>query len=123
MVLPHSIANLGAPKNATPEIMAGLRAEKARQAALIEEREHQRLSSLADYVEAHPEAITQASAYVAQFLDSHGHVRLHWALKKWQEILAAWSPSQIANLLRDKGEETRSLRETSPFARPSSGRS
>lgn len=119
MNIPPSIANLGAPKNAAPELMAKLRAEKARQAALIESREVQRLRSLADYVEQHPESVAQAKTYVDKFLNSPGHVRLHWALNRWREILASWSVNQIANLLRDNGEDSRALRETSPFARPS----
>lgn len=122
MNLPHSIAILGAPKNAAPELMAKLRAEKTRQAALVESREASRLCSLADYVEQHPESIAQAKAYVEKFLNSPGHVRLHWALNKWRKILASWSPNQIANLLRDEGAESRTLRESSPFARPASSR-
>ena len=122
MTIPPSIANLGAPKNATPELMAELRAEKARQAALIQAREVQRLHSLADYVEQHPESVNQAKAYVDKFLGSPGHVRLHWALEKWSVILSSWSLRQIAGLLRDRGESSRALRETSPFARPASQR-
>jgi hypothetical protein len=119
MTLPPSIANLGAPPNATPQMMAQLRAEKARQAALIEQRENQRLRSLAEYIETHPvEAVAQASAHVDRFLASPGHVRLHWALAKWKTILATWPVTRIVSLLRDNDDSTRDLRETSPFSRP-----
>lgn len=119
MILPPSIANLGAPKNATPQIMEMLRAEKARQAAIIDERETRRLHALADYIEAHPqEAVAQATAHVRKFLGSAGHVRIHWALQKWKDILATWPVARIALLLRETDEEKRELRETSPFARP-----
>ena len=119
MTLPLSIANLGAPRNATPEMMAQLRKEKARFAGIVEAREIGRLRSLADYVEEHPaEALEQASAYVHKFLESRGHVRLHHALQKWNDILHTWPLSKIISLLRETNEETRELRETSPFARP-----
>jgi hypothetical protein len=99
--------------------MAQIRAEKARQAAIIEERESRRLHSLADYIEAHPAAaLTQATAHVQKFLASAGHVRIHWALEKWKNILETWPVPRIASLLRDTDEERRELRETSPFARP-----
>jgi hypothetical protein len=122
MPLPESIMNLGAPRNATPEIMAALRAEKARQGQIIEEREKTRLQGLADYIVSNPESLSQAKAYVSRFLNSPDHSTLHWALREWREILDAWELPQIASLLKDDSESTRHLRETAPFARPQSAR-
>jgi hypothetical protein len=55
---------------------------------------------------------------VARFLASPAHIRLHWALSEWKEILRTWKAPQIAALFRDELEEHRHLRETSPFAGP-----
>jgi hypothetical protein len=110
--------NLGAPLNAAPEIMVALRAEKHRQARIIEDRERERLMELADYISTHPESISQARSYVDRFLSSPSHSALHWALREWHDILEQRSASQIADLLRESSESTRHLRETSPFARP-----
>jgi hypothetical protein len=119
MTLPPSIANLGAPLKATPEMMMQLRAEKARHAATIEEREIQRLRSLTDNIEAHPQqALAQASVFIQTLLGNPGHIRLHRALKQWEDILDSWPVSRIASLLRETNEDTRELRETAPFARP-----
>jgi hypothetical protein len=120
MPLPASIMNLGAPLNATPEVMAALRAEKTRQARIIEDRDRARLLELADYISTHPESLSQARSYVDCFLSSPAHSALHWALREWDEILAERSLSEISDLLRDDSESTRHLRETSPFARPQS---
>jgi hypothetical protein len=117
MSLPASIMNLGAPREATPEIMSALRAEKARQARIIEDRERERLHDLADYIVAHPESLIQAKGYVDRFLGSKAHSALHWALRDWHEILEQRTLAEIADLLRDDTERTRYLRETSPFAR------
>lgn len=117
MPLPASIMNLGAPLNATPEVMAALRAEKTRQARIIEDRDRARLLELADYISTHPESVTQARSYVDRFLSSPDHSALHWALLEWDEILEERSNSEIADLLRDESEQTRHLRETAPFAR------
>ena len=108
---------LGAPPGATPEMMAALRAEKARQARLIEDRERRRLTDLANHIESHPESLTGARDLVERFLNSPAHSALHWALREWQGLLEHSSPAQIATLLRDESESTRHLRETCPFAR------
>lgn len=118
MPLPESILKLGAPSDATPEVMAGLRAEKARQARLIEDRERRRLNDLADHIESHPESLDQARTFVVRFLKSPVHSSLHWALREWRSLLERSAPAQIAALLRDDSEATRHLRETCPFARP-----
>ncbi|HRQ89860.1 MAG TPA: hypothetical protein PLA50_13755 [Bacteroidia bacterium] len=118
MPLPASIMDLGVPPNATPEAMAALRAEKSRQARLIENRERHRLNDLANYIESHPEAMDQAKAFVERFLDSPAHSALRWALREWHGILEQSSPAQIAALLGNESEATRHLRETCPFARP-----
>ena len=117
MPLPASIMNLGAPLNAVPEVMVALRAEKTRQARIIEDRERIRLFELADYISTHPESLSQARIYVDRFLNSPAHSALHWALHEWDKILRERSNSEIADLLRDESEGTRHLRETSPFAR------
>ncbi|HAL71979.1 MAG TPA: hypothetical protein DCP71_09440 [Verrucomicrobiales bacterium] len=122
MPLPESIMNLGAPRHATPEIMAALRAEKARQGQIIVEREKTRLHGLADYIVSNPESRAQAKAYVMRFLNSPDHSALHWALREWRDILEQRSLSEIASLLKDDSESTRHLRETAPFARPQSAR-
>lgn len=122
MPLPASILSLGAPSNASREVMAALRAEKARQAALVEEREIQRLRKLADYIEAHPETLHQAGEYVRRFLDSPQHTALLWALGEWDQILQTWTPARIAEMLRGDSEDQRHLRETAPFFRPQEAR-
>jgi hypothetical protein len=113
--------NLGAPRQATPEVMVALRAEKARQARIIEDRDCARLQELASYIATHPESLIQARSYVGRFLESPEHSALHWALREWDEILHEKSLSEIAEILSDDSESTRHLRETSPFARPKSG--
>lgn len=118
MPFPASIANLGAPPNATPEIMAALRAEKMRHVEALNQKNRARYLRLADHIEQHPECMEQARNHVERFLASPGHVRLHWALSEWREVLAHQSASQIAALFREETEEHRHLRETSPFAGP-----
>jgi hypothetical protein len=112
--------NLGAPLNAVPEVMTALRAEKTRQALIIEDRERIRLLELADYISTHTESLRQARIYVDRYLNSAAHSALYWALREWHDILEQRSASQIADLLRESSESTRHLRETSPFARPQS---
>lgn len=118
MPFPASIMNLGAPRNATPEVMAALRAEKMRHVEALNQRNRNRFLRLADYIEQHPECLEQARSHVERFLASPGHIRLHWALNEWRKVLADSSAAQIAALFREETEEHRHLRETSPFAGP-----
>ncbi|MFN0079559.1 MAG: hypothetical protein ACKVY0_24100 [Prosthecobacter sp.] len=110
--------NLGAPRNATPEVMAALRAEKMRYVEALNQKNRTRFLRLADYIEQHPECLDQARSHVERFLASPGHIRLHWALNEWREVLAESSAAQIAALFREDTEAHRHLRETSPFAGP-----
>ncbi len=109
--------NLGVSRDATPEMMAAIRAEKARQAHLIELREKKRLLELADYIASHPESLNQARSHVSRFLGSPDHSALHWALREWRDILEEQTHVEIAEMLRSDSERTRHLRETSPFSR------
>ncbi len=118
MPLPASILSLGAPHNATPEMMSAIRAEKQRHALIVEQREKKRFMELADYISAHPESLDQAKGYVNRFLSSPEHSSLHWALREWHALLEQCSNIEIADILRSDSEQTRHLRETSPFARP-----
>jgi negative regulator of replication initiation len=84
--------------------------------AELEAREHAHGQKIAAYIEAHPEqAITDAKAYVTQFLASPAHQRYSFYLNRWAEILNTLSPVQIATIFRDAKPKTQSLRSSSPF--------
>lgn len=115
MPFPASIANIGLPRNPTPEMIAAARAEKKRQIEAMTARQHQRDLRVADYVETHPQAIDDAKRYVARFLASERHQRYHWMLHQWKELLETKTPAELAAILRDTSEATEELRSSPPF--------
>jgi hypothetical protein len=115
MSLPAAITNLGAPASATREVMAALRAEKARQIEAMMSREHQNDLRVADHVEANPQSIEDAKRYVSRFLASERHQRYHWVLRQWKELLETKTPAELASILRDTSEATEELRSSPPF--------
>ncbi len=115
MPFPASIANIGLPRNPPPEMMAAAREEKRRQIEAMKARQHQQDVRVADYVEAHPQAIEDAKSYVARFLASERHQRYHWVLQQWNELLETKTPAELAAILRDTSEATEGLRSSPPF--------
>lgn len=95
--------------------MAAARAEKRRQIEAMTTRQHQQDVRVADYVEAHPQAIEEAKKYVARFLSSERHRRYHWVLQQWKNLLETRTPVQLAAILRDTSEATEELRSSPPF--------
>jgi hypothetical protein len=118
MPFPASLANIGLPSGVSSDEVVARRAEKMRHVEALNQAEQKRYLLLADYIEQHPESLTQARNHVEKFLASPGHVRIHWVLEEWRKVLADWPAVKIAAMFREESEQYRHLRETSPFARP-----
>lgn len=93
-----------------------LREEVERSVADLKARLHEEDLRVALYIESQPEkSIAEAKAFVARFLGSASHLRYHWVLEKWDELLQSKSSAEIVRVFREGKDETEELRSCAPF--------